>query len=87
VDCGEYRPGRLGAARDGGGRAFELADHPAEFQFEQFEDLLGGIGLGRTGNLGSVRGLCRLRLDRRRGWCRRVLSKQSKRHELLGYSI
>ncbi len=42
---GERRRRRLGAAGDRIGRALELTDHSAEFQFEQFEDLPGGIGV------------------------------------------
>ena len=46
---GERRGGGLGAAGDRIGRAFELADHRAEFEFEQFEDFPGGIVLGTAG--------------------------------------
>ncbi len=43
---GQRGRGRLGAAGDRIGRALELADHGAEFEFQQFEDFLGRIALG-----------------------------------------
>ena len=38
ADGGKRRRGRLGAAGDRIGRALELADHGAQFEFQQFED-------------------------------------------------
>ena len=40
---------RLGAAGNRIGRALELADHRAEFEFQQLEDCLGRIALGGGG--------------------------------------
>ena len=72
-------PGRLWDYRMGG--AFELSDHGAEFEFEQFEDFAGGIavraGGSHVGNNGYPR---RLRLDIRRRRFRPPLSKQTERH-------
>ena len=42
---GESRSRGLGAAGDRIGRAFQLPDHRAQFEFEQFEDFRGGIAV------------------------------------------
>ena len=47
ADGGKRGRGGLRAASDGIGRRLELADHGAEFEFQQFQDFLGGIALGR----------------------------------------
>ena len=43
ADRGQRRRGRLGAAGDRIGCPLELADHAAEFEFQQFEDFPGRI--------------------------------------------
>ena len=45
ADGGKRRRGGLGAAGDRIGRALELADHGAQFEFQQFEDFPGRIAL------------------------------------------
>ncbi len=80
ADGGERRRRGLGAAGDRIGRAFELADHRAQFEFEQFEDFLGGIAVRSRVSIGGDRGLRRLGFDGRRSRFRRTLSKQTERH-------
>ncbi len=53
ADGGQRRRGRLGAAGDRIGRALELADHAAEFEFQQFKDFLGRIAF-RRGRVGRT---------------------------------
>jgi len=61
---GERRRRRLGVAGDRIGRAFELPDHRAEFEFEQFENFLGGIAVRSIGRIGNDRRPLRHRFDR-----------------------
>ena len=63
ADGGKRRRGRLGAAGDRIGRALELADHRAKFEFQQLKDLPGGIALGGDG-FGRGRGLAEPWLQR-----------------------
>ena len=82
ADGGERRRRRLGAAGDRIGRALELPDHRAEFEFEQFEDFAGGIAGRVAGGIGrrpapASRGR---RLDGRRSRFRQTSSKQAERH-------
>ena len=66
ADGGKRRRGRLGAAGDRIGRALELADHRAKFEFQQFEDLLGRIALGGAASVAAGAGGT-LASDGRRG--------------------
>src|SRR3954469_14895894 len=73
-DIGQRGGGRLRAAGHRIGRALELADHGAEFEFQEFEDFLRrivmrGLGHGRRRN-GGIH-CCRLRFGS---------SEQAKRH-------
>jgi len=77
---GERRRRRLGAISDRMGRAFELPDHGAQFEFEQFEDFLGGIAVRDAGNFSRDRRRRRHGFGGRRGRFRQTLSKQSERH-------
>ena len=79
ADGGKRRSGRLGAAGDRIGRALELADHRAEFEFQQFQDCLGRIALGADG-LGRGRGLRNLGFSGRRSRFRHPLFEQTERH-------
>jgi len=61
---GECRRRRLGVAGDRIGCAFELPDHRAEFEFEQFENFLGGIAVRSIGRIDNDRRPHRQRFDR-----------------------
>ncbi len=73
--------GGLGAAGDRLGRALELADHRAEFDFQKFEDLFGRIAVRSRG---GISGNSRIGLWRYSGRSRfrRTLAKQTERHGL-----
>ena len=79
ADGGKRRRGRLGAARDRIGRAFELADHRAKFEFQQLQDCPGRIALSADG-FGRGRGLRNLGFSGRRGGFRHLLFEQTERH-------
>ena len=70
----------LGAAGDRIGRALELADHGAEFEFQQFQDFPGRIALGADGIGRNGQGWRKLGCDGRRSRFRRPLSKQTECH-------
>jgi hypothetical protein len=82
-DGRKRRCGRFGAAGHRTGRALELADHRAKFQFEKFQDLLGGIGLGGGGYLGHGGSRRNLGFDGSNR-LRHSLSKQTERHGFSG---
>ena len=77
ADGGKRRGGRLGAAGDRIGRALELADHRAEFEFQQFEDFLGRIAFGGDG-LGRGRGWRNLGFSGRRSRFRHPLFETNR---------
>ena len=56
ADGGKRRSRRLGAAGDRIGGALELADHRAEFEFQQFKDCPGRIALGSAAS--AAAGAC-----------------------------
>src|SRR6266436_3518767 len=80
---GERRRRRLCAIGDRMGRAFELPDHGAELELEQFEDFPGGIAIRNAGYVSRDRRRRRNRYGGRRGRIRQTLSKQSERHWLI----
>ncbi len=77
ADGGKRGRGRFGAAGDRIGRALELADHPAKFEFQQFKDRLGGIALDGLGRGRSLRSLV---FRGRRGGLRHLLLEHTERH-------
>ena len=81
ADGGKRRGGRLGAAGDRIGRALELADHRAKFEFQQFKDCPGRIALGADG-LSRGRGLRNLGFSGRRSRFRHLLFEQTERHDV-----
>jgi hypothetical protein len=84
ADGGERRRRRLGAAGDRIGRAFELPDHRAEFEFEQFEDFLGGFAFRRAGTASRYgRRSCHGLRHRRAGSGRRLRNKPNAMAPLL----
>ena len=78
---GERRRGGLGAAGDRIGGALELADHGAQFEFEQFEDFPGGIAVRVAAAAAATAGAAGWRRDGRRSRFRQTLSKQTERHQ------
>ena len=79
---GGKRGGRsLCAAGNGTRRALQLADHAAEFDFEQLENLPARFGFRVVRNYGDSNRL-RLGLKARRGWLGRGFPEQSNGHSV-----
>jgi hypothetical protein len=80
ADCGK-RGGRcFRAVGNGIGRAFELANHAAEFDFKQFENLPGGLCFRGVHGLDQGSRLYRRWFGRRRLGA--SFPEQSNRHEV-----
>jgi len=74
TDGCERGGGRFGTAGDRIGGAFELPDHGAELEFQQFQDFPGRITFSGRGGLGIGRRL-QSRGGRRRSHVRQTLPK------------
>ena len=80
ADGGKGGRGGLGTAGNRSGGTFELADHAAEFELQQFKDFLRRVAVGGD-RVGRRHGCRRLGLRGRLSRFRHSLSKQTERHE------